>query len=63
MDKSFKLVNFPGNDLHSVVLPVKANIAESLIGDWERITVAEPKGIQGVPRYSISYENDIIWSQ
>ena len=44
-------MNFPGNDLHSVVLPVKANIAQSLIGDGERITVAEPKGIQGVPRY------------
>ena len=34
MDKSFKWANFPGNDLkisiHSVVLPVKANIAQSL---------------------------------
>ena len=30
---------------------VKANIAQSLVGDWERITVADPRGIQGVPRY------------
>ena len=49
MDKSIKWANFPGNDLylsiHSVVSPVKANIAQCLIGDWERITVADPKGV------------------
>ena len=33
--------------IHSVILPVKANIAQSLIGDWERITVADPKGLSG----------------
>ena len=37
VDNSFKLANFPGNDLeisiHSVVLPVMVNIAQCLIGD------------------------------
>ena len=33
--------------IRSVVLPVMANIAQSLIGDLERITVANPGGVQG----------------
>ena len=36
---------------HSVVLPVKANIAQSLIGDWEHITVVDSKGARPPPRY------------
>ena len=57
MDNSFKRANFPGNDLqisiHSVALPVMANIAQSIkvIGDWECITVADPEGVCPPPRY------------
>ena len=40
---------FPGNNLlisiHTVVLPVMANIARNLIGDWDPITVADPEGV------------------
>ena len=32
----------------SVVLPVMVNIPQSLVGDLERITVADPGGVQGV---------------
>ena len=28
-----------------------ANIAQSLKSDWERITMADPKGIQRIPHY------------
>ena len=35
--------------INSVVLPVKANIAQSLIGDWECIVVADREGLRGVP--------------
>ena len=38
------------------VLPVMANIAQSLIGDWERIAVADPDGVQRVrPLPAITY--------
>ena len=42
-----------------------ANIAQSLAGDLERITVANPWGVQGVHPscYKIFYENEIIWSR
>ena len=32
--------------IHSVVLPVIANIAQCLMGDWERIAVADPEGVR-----------------
>ena len=35
--------------IHSVILPVHVNIAQSLIGDWERITVVDQKGLSGFP--------------
>ena len=40
-----------------------ANIAKSLIGDWERITVANPGGVQGVrPTFpSIKYSMKMKW--
>ena len=44
--------------IHSVVIPVMANIAQSLqvIVDWERITVADPEEVQGVhPLPDIKY--------
>ena len=68
MEKSFKWANFPGNNLlkriHSVVLPVMANIAQSLIGDWKHIVVADLEGFPPPPPpgYLIYYENEIIWS-
>ena len=36
--------------IRSIVLPVMANIAQSLVGDLERIrpTMANPGGVQGV---------------
>ena len=46
-----------------------ANIARSLIDDWERITVADPEGSRGPPptfpllNILWNYENEIIWSQ
>ena len=30
--------------IHSVVLPVVAYIAQSLIGEWRRIVMADPEG-------------------
>ena len=61
--KSFKWADFTGNDLQ----PVMANIPQSLIGDWTHIVVPDLKGVRATPhpppRYQISYENEIIWSQ
>ena len=34
--------------IRSVVLPVMANIVQSLVGDLERNTLANPRGVQGV---------------
>ena len=32
--------------IHSVVLPVMANIAQCFIGDWECITVVDPEWVR-----------------
>ena len=37
--------------IHSVIFPVMANIAQSLIGDWECIVVADLEGVRPPPRY------------
>ena len=46
----FQVMTFK-KSIHSVVLHVNANFAQSLIGDWDSIAVADLKGVQGVPRY------------
>ena len=53
--------NFPGNDLSMSCITCNGQIALCLIGDRERITVADPEGVVP-PSYYISYENEIIWS-
>ena len=45
-EQIFQVMIFKKN--RSVVLPVMANIAQSLIGDLEGNTVANPGGVQGV---------------
>ena len=41
--------------IHSVVLHVIVNIAQCLIDDWERITVADPEGARPSPILAIKY--------
>ena len=47
-ERTFHVMLFKEISIRSVVLPVMANIVQSLVGDFKRITVANPGGVQGV---------------
>ena len=41
--------------IHSVILPVMAHIAQSLIGDWKPIVVADLEGVPPTHLPAIKY--------
>ena len=59
-ERIFQVIAFQ-KSIHSFVLPVMANIAQSLISDWERIVVADLEGVYPPPLSAIKYRMKMKW--